>query len=367
MNTPYIRDIIQTLEQWAPAATAEEFDNVGLLVGHADRLCTGTLICLDTTEAVIEEAISNNCNFIISFHPIIFSGLKKIIGKNYVDRTVLKAVENQIAIYAIHTALDNHPRGVNFGIAQKLGLTQLRILIPQNKNLKKLNTYVPNAAVEQVKNALFEAGAGQIGAYSHCSFENQGMGQFLPHTEAQPSHGKNNELTQLKETQLQISYDSHREAHIIAALKAAHPYEEVAFECYALENSHSYSGMGAVGLLPEAVSEQAFLEHLKRDFNPGGLRHSKRLDRPIKTVAVLGGSGSFAIKAAKRSKADAFITADLKYHNFFEAEEQLLLVDVGHYESEQFTKKLILDYLSKKIPNFAFILAATNTNPVNYF
>ena len=367
MDTPRIKDITHILEEWAPPATAEDFDNVGLLVGQDNQTCTGALVCLDTTEDVVHEAIKKNCNLIISFHPIIFSGIKKLTGKNYVERIVLKAIENKIAIYAIHTALDNHLFGVNYGIAQKLGLTGLRKLIPQKNNLKKLNTFVPKEAIQVVKKALFEAGGGQLGAYKHCSFESLGQGQYLPQTDALPSHGKIGQINQLEEVQLQLTYESHRESKIISALKGAHPYEEVAFECYALENSHEYTGMGAIGKLPQPVSERIFLESLKEKFNPSGLRHSKLRNKPVETVAVLGGSGSFAIKAAKGLKADAFITADLKYHNFFEAEDQLLLVDVGHYESEQFTKNLILDYLIKKMPNFAFILAATNTNPVNYF
>lgn len=367
MKTHTIQDIIQILEDWAPPATAEDFDNVGLLVGQADRACTGALISLDTLESIVDEAIEKKCNLIISFHPIIFSGMKRLTGKNYVERTVIKAMENKIAIYAMHTALDNHPEGVNLGIAKKLGLDNLSILIPKKNNLRKLNCYVPKQQIEAVKNALFAAGAGKIGAYSNCSFQSLGQGQFLPHESAQPHFGKKNKLTKVEEMDLQVVYEAHLEFQIMSALQGAHPYEEIAYELYALENSHPYSGMGAIGNLPEPLSERAFMEKLKIQFNQAGIRHSKMRNKPIQKVAVLGGSGSFAISAAIKQQADAFVTADLKYHNFFEAEESLLLIDIGHYESEQFTKNLILDYLSKKMPNFAFILAATNTNPVNYF
>lgn len=367
MESYKIKDIIECLESWAPSATAEEFDNVGLLVGDAQRPCTGALITLDSLEEVVDEAIAKNCNLIISFHPIIFSGMKRLTGKNYVERTVLKAIENKIAIYAIHTALDNHLEGVNHGIAQKLGLTNCQILLPKKNNLKKLQVYVPQSHIEAVKNTLFDAGAGEIGAYTECAFSFKGTGQYRPSVTAQPTHGTRGELTQVEEVQLQMVFAAHLEPKIIGALLNAHPYEEVAYECYALENSHKHSGMGAIGELPEPVAEKTFLKQLKNDFNAGGLRHSEFCQKPIKKVALLGGSGSFAIGAAIAQKADVYLTADLKYHNFFEAEGQLLLVDIGHYESEQFTKNLIHDYLTKKLPNFAFILAATNTNPVNYF
>ena len=367
MNIPTIKEIIALLEAWAPSATAEEFDNVGLLVGDSNRKCTGALITLDTLETIVDEAITKKCNLIISFHPIIFSGLKSITGKNYVEKAVLKALENKIAIYALHTALDNHPKGVNYGIAQKLGLQNCSFLLPKKDSLKKLSFYAPSEAIEKIKEALFAQGAGALGNYTECSFENKGQGQYRPNEKAQPSIGKKGESVKVTETQVRLVFESHLQSKVLRALHESHPYEEIAFEIYTPDNENPNRGMGSIGTLATPTSEEAFLQQLKKVFNPKSIRHSQRLDKPIKRVAVLGGSGSFAIGAAKYQMADAYITADLKYHDFYQAEGQLLLIDIGHYESEQFTKKLILDYLSKKMPNFAFILAGTNTNPVNYF
>ena len=367
MDMPTIKDIIALLEAWAPPAAAEDFDNVGLLVGDANRICTGALITLDALDTVVDEAITKNCNFIISFHPIIFSGLKSITGKNYVEKTVLKALENKIAIYALHTALDNHPKGVNYGIAQKIGMQNNTFLLPKKDSLKKLRFYAPSESVEKIKEALFAEGAGALGNYTKCSFENEGLGQYQPNEEAQPSVGKKGEHTQVVETQVQLVFETHLQSKILHALHKVHPYEEIAFEIYTPENDNPNRGMGSIGVLSTPTNEEAFLQQLKKVFNPKCIRHSQLLGKPIQRVAVLGGSGSFAIGAAKQQKADVYITADLKYHDFYQAEGELLLIDLGHYESEQFTKNLILDYLSKKMPNFAFILAATNTNPINYF
>lgn len=367
MEHPTIKNILSLLETWAPPATAEDFDNVGLLVGNHNRACTGALITHDTLASVVEEAISKNCNLIISFHPIIFSGLKSLTGKTYVEQAVLKAAENKIAIYALHTALDNHPEGVSHGMSKQLDLINTKILIPKKDGLKKLNFYVPKEASEAVKKTLFAAGAGSLGAYTECSYENSGSGQFRPSTNAQPAQGQKKELNRVEEFQVQLLFESHLQTKILQALQESHPYEEVAFEVLSTDNENPYRGMGMIGELSSPVSEKRFLAQLKKEFNPGGIRHSKLLGRPIQTVAVLGGSGSFGIEMAKQQKADAYVTADLKYHEFYQAEEQLLLVDVGHFESERFTKVLIHDYLSKKMPKFAFILSETNTNPVNYF
>ena len=367
MQTPTIYEIISHLEEWAPTATAEDFDNVGLLVGDKSRICTGALIAHDTLVEVVEEAIEKKCNLIISFHPIIFSGLKSLTGKNYVEKAVLKAIENKIAIYAIHTALDNHPKGVSYGMSKKLGLENTQILVPKKEGLKKLNFYVPTETAEAVKEAVFEAGGGAIGNYSECSFENPGQGQYKPNLNANPTQGENDKLTKITETQVQLVFEAHLQTKIVSALLTAHPYEEVAYEVYSIDTANPQLGIGMVGTLPNAMSEENFLTLLKEKFNLKAIRHSTVLGKKIETVAVLGGAGSFAIAAAKRKKADAYVTADLKYHDFYQSEKQLLLIDIGHYESEQFTNLLIRDYLSKKMPNFAFILALTNTNPVNYF
>lgn len=362
-----IQDVINHLEAFAPLDYAEDFDNVGLLVGDKSTTLTGILVTLDTLEAVVDEAIENNCNLIVSFHPIIFKGLKKITGKNYVERTILKAIKNDIAIYAIHTALDNALQGVNHKICDKLQLTNKHILIPQNKTIKKLSTYVPINEANTLREALFKAGAGNIGNYSNCSFNVDGYGTFNGNENANPTIGIKGQTHTENETKITITYAKHLESKILKALFNTHSYEEVAYETITLENKNQNIGMGMIGEFETAKNETDFLNFVKEKMNTPFLRHSSLLNKKIKKVAVLGGSGSFAISAAKTAGADAFITADLKYHDFFTAENNILLTDIGHYESEQYTKNLLVAYLTKKITNFAIILSKTNTNPVKYF
>ncbi|GAA4271111.1 Nif3-like dinuclear metal center hexameric protein [Aquimarina gracilis] len=361
-----IKEVIQHLEALAPTTYAEGFDNVGLLVGDPDTKVTGILVTLDTLEIVVEEAIENNCNLIVSFHPIVFKGIKKFNGNNYVERVVMKAIKNDIAIFAIHTALDNALNGVNDMICEQLGLTDRKILIPQNGNIKKLTTFAPIAEAETLRSKLFDAGAGTIGNYDNCSFSTDGTGTFRAQEHANPTIGKIGKIHHEKETQIQITYPKHKEKNILKALFENHSYEEVAYEIITLENQNQNIGMGMIGELPEPMNELDFLKHIKNVFKTGCVRYSELLDKPIRRVAVLGGSGSFAIKNAIQAGADVFITADLKYHQFYEAEKQLLLADIGHYESEQYTKNLIVTYLRKKISNFAIILSDKNTNPIQY-
>ena len=362
-----VKDIINALEEDAPLQYAEDFDNVGLLVGDKNEKVTSVLVTLDTTEAVVEEAISKNCNLIISFHPIIFKGLKRLTGKNYVERAVLKAIKNDVAIYAIHTALDNYIEGVNAMICNQLQLTNKRILIPQKQTIKKLTTYVPKAEAETLRNALFNAGAGSIGNYNNCSFNVEGIGTFNANQNANPTLGNKGETHFENETKIGVTFPKHLERQILDTLFKTHSYEEVAYEITTLENTNQKIGMGMIAQLKNELSETDFLNYLKEKMNVSHIRHSQFLNKPIKKVAVLGGSGSFAINAAKAAGADVFVTADLKYHDFFQAENNILLADIGHYESEQYTKNGLVAILTKKIPNFAFVLSNTNTNPVKYF
>jgi dinuclear metal center YbgI/SA1388 family protein len=362
-----IQDVINHLEALAPQAYAEEFDNTGLLVGNSQNKLTAVLVTLDTLESVVEEAIENNCNLIVSFHPIIFKGLKKLTGKNYVERVVLKAIQNNISIYAIHTALDNAKLGVNNIICEQLGLKNRNILIPQRQTIKKLTTYAPISEAEALREALFNAGAGNIGNYNECSFNVNGTGTYKGNEESNPVKGNKHEQHQEPETQISVTYSKHLESKVLQTLFKKHSYEEVAYEIITLENTNQNIGMGMVGELEKSVSETDFLKLLKTNMNTESVRHSKLLNKPIKKVAVLGGSGSFAILAAKSTGADIFVTADLKYHDFFQAENNIVLADIGHYESEQFTKNFLVAYLTKKITNFAVVLSRTNTNPVKYF
>ncbi|WP_054851846.1 Nif3-like dinuclear metal center hexameric protein [Olleya sp. ITB9] len=362
-----IKDLINHIEDIAPLNYAEDFDNVGLLVGDKNTKITNVLVTLDTLEAVVDEAIAKNCNFILSFHPIIFKGLKSLTGKNYVERTVLKAIKNNIAIFAIHTALDNDINGVNAMLCNQLQLINQNILIPQKQTIKKLTTYAPKNEADTLRQTLFKAGAGQIGNYSNCSFNVNGVGTYNANSNANPSKGSIGTDHNESETQITITFERHLESKILATLFKNHTYEEVAYEITTIENTNQNIGMGMVAELETQQSETEFLNYLKDKMKVSHIRHSQLLNKPIKKVAVLGGSGSFAIQAAKAAGADVFVTSDLKYHDFFQAENNILLVDIGHYESEQYTKNGLVAILTKKIPNFAFILSKTNTNPVKYF
>jgi dinuclear metal center YbgI/SA1388 family protein len=362
-----IQEIISILEQWAPAAYAEDFDNVGLLLGEAEAECTGILITHDVLENVIDEAVAKKFNFIVCFHPIIFSGLKKLTGKTYVERVVAKAIKNDIALYAIHTALDNLKEGVSHTLAVALGLNNIQVLVPQQNTLKQLTTYVPKENSNVLLEALYQAGAGALGDYDECSFVTEGTGSFRGNENSQPHLGKQMIREELEEVQLNLVFQKHLEQKILQTLFKNHPYEEVAFQVYPLDNTNQEIGMGSVGILDKEMTEEDFLKWVGQKLETGFLRHSALSNRKIKKVAVLGGSGSFAIPTAKQIKADALVTADLKYHDFFQAENRILLVDGGHYETERFTKKLIHDHLIEKLPNFAIALSKSITNPVKYF
>ena len=361
-----VKEVTTVLEELAPLAYAEDFDNVGLLVGSYTQEVSGILVTLDTLENVVDEAITNNCNLIVSFHPIIFSGLKRITGSSYVERVVIKAIQNNIAIYSMHTALDNSKEGVNAKICEVLGILDPQILIPQKSTIKKLTTYAPISAAEKLKNTLFEAGAGNIGNYSNCSFTTAGPGTFRAEKDANPTIGKIGETHFEEEVQINVTFSASVEKKVMHALLKNHPYEEVAYEVLTLENTNQNIGMGMIGTLKKPMGENEFLKLVQESMNASGIRHSKLLNKDIERVAVLGGSGAFAINAAKAAGADIFITADVKYHQFYEAENKMVIADIGHFETEQFTKNLLVDYLTKKIPNFAIRLSESKTNPIKY-
>lgn len=361
-----VKEVTNYIEELAPLKYAESFDNVGLLIGDYSTKVSGVLVTLDTLEDTVDEAIAKNCNLIVSFHPIIFGGLKKINGNSYVERVVLKAIKNDIAIYATHTALDNSKNGVSAKICEVLGLENTQILIPKKGIIKQLNTYVPDEKAEQLRTALLEVNTNTIGNYDNCSFSNLGEGTFQGNENANPTYGKKGELHTEKETKISIVFESKDEKAIINALKENHPYEEVAYEIISTENVHENIGMGMIGEFKTEMDESEFLHYLKKTMQTDCVRHSALLNKSIKKVAVLGGSGSFAIDNAKSAGADAYVSADFKYHEFFKAEKKILLADIGHYESEQFTKNLLVDYLTKKFSNFAIILSEKSTNPIHY-
>ena len=364
---PKLLEIIKSLEEFAPLRYQESYDNSGLLIGDATREITQALITLDCTEEVMDEAIQKKCELIIAHHPILFSALKSITGRNYVERVILKAIQNNIAIYAAHTNLDNIFQGVNHKIAEKLQLVNCGILEPKTNSLKHLYVYVPEAHAEKVRNALFAAGAGCIGEYSQCSYNIDGMGTYLPSNEARPFIGQKNTFQLEKELKIEVIYSFDQEQQILQALRKAHPYEEIAYGCISLDNKNAYRGSGMLGHLSEEVSELAFLELLKQNMRSESIRHTTLLNKLIRKVAICGGSGSFLLQKAINAGADAFVTADFKYHQFFDAENKILIADIGHYESEQFTGEIFYEVLSKIFPNFALHLTSVNTNPIKYF
>jgi dinuclear metal center YbgI/SA1388 family protein len=362
-----IEEILTALESFAPLSFQEDYDNCGLLTGNRSDLATGALLTLDCTEQIVDEAIQTNCNLIIAHHPIIFSGLKKITGANYIERTIIKAIRNNVAIYACHTNLDNVRHGVNKKIADKLGLEAPAILLPKENLLRKIVTFVPQSHHQHVQQALFTSGAGHIGNYESCSFNLEGTGTFKGNSDTTPFIGKPGELSTEKEIRLETIFEVQNQSKLLAALLKAHPYEEVAYDIYTLSNHHSYVGSGMIGELKEAMTENDFLNHVKKTFRVPTIKHTKKLEKKIKRVAICGGSGRFLLKNAIRSGADAFITSDFKYHEFFDAEDKLLLVDTGHYESEQFTPEIFYEIIQKKFSTFAIHLSKINTNPINYF
>ena len=361
-----LKDICNSLESWAPLSYQESYDNSGLIIGNKSTEISAALVSLDCTEEVVDEAISLGCNLIISHHPIIFNGVTNLTGKTYVERTILKAIKNDIALYAIHTNLDNIVTGVNAKISQKIGLVNTRILQPKSAYMKQLIFYVPAESQETVTNAMYDAGAGAIGNYSECSFSVSGVGSFKGLELSNPKIGEKGVRTTLNEQMVALIYPSHKESSILSAMKNAHPYEEVAYHVFTIDNQNQHIGSGMIGDLLEEVSSVEFLKLLKNKMNAACVRHTKFVSDKIKKVALCGGSGSFLLDSAKRSGADVFVTSDFKYHDFFNAENKILIADIGHYESEQYTIELISDFLRKKFPSFAVRLTKVNTNPINY-
>jgi len=359
--------LTEHLENFAPLNYQEDYDNAGLIVGNTSDEIHSALVALDCTEQIVDEAIAKNCNIIITHHPIVFKGLKKLNGKNYVERVVLKAIKNNIALYAIHTNLDHVANGVSGMICKKLGIQQGKILAPKNNLLKKLVTFCPKAHAASVRNALFSAGAGNIGNYSECSFNTDGTGTFKGSDSTSPFVGEKGVQHHEDEVRIETIFKVQDERKIMVALLESHPYEEVAFDIYPLTNKLDQVGAGMIGWLPQEMDQIDFLHLVKERMQTKVIRHTSLLNKKIKKVAVCGGSGSFLLKDAIAAGADAFVTADFKYHEFFDAEQHLVICDIGHYESEQFTSNLLIDNIQEKFPNFAIRLTEHNTNPINYF
>jgi dinuclear metal center YbgI/SA1388 family protein len=361
-----IKEITGWLEQLAPLSYQESYDNSGLQTGNPEEEITGVLLTLDCTPAIIQEALAHNCNLIIAHHPVIFRPLKGLTGRSEVERVIIQAIRHHIAIYACHTNLDNVLTGVNARISQRLGLSRTRILAPKTGTLLKLVTFAPLADSPQVLAALHQAGAGQVGDYKNCSFQVAGTGSFMPTGQAKPLIGQAWKQEYVAENRLEVIFPDHLQSRILAALNEAHPYEEVAYDLYRLDNENQEVGAGMVGFLPEPLPAADFLAYLKEKMELSAIRHTALPQQNIRQVALCGGAGSFLIPAALRAGADVLVTADLKYHDFFAAEGKMMLADIGHYESEVFTKEIFYDTITKKFTNFAVLKSNVNTNPVRY-
>jgi dinuclear metal center YbgI/SA1388 family protein len=365
-----IADIVNYLETIAPLVLQESYDNAGLITGNKNDDITGILICLDCIETVVEEARKLNCNLIIAHHPIIFGGLKKITDDNYVSRTIINALKNDIAIYAIHTNLDNLQQGVNSKIAENLGLHNCKVLSPRKGILKKLVTFAPQKSAAHVRQALFDAGAGHIGNYDHCSYNLEGTGTFRGNESANPYVGEKAVEHHEAEVRIEAIYPVWIEKQLLKSLFQQHPYEEVAYDIYSLDNHHQSIGAGLIGTTPLPIDELVFLQFMKEKMRAACVRYTPLRNKPVQIVAVCGGSGSFLLKDAIAAGADVLVSADFKYHQFFDADNKIIIADIGHYESEQFTSELVRDLLQKKFSTFApshkIVVSKINTNPINY-
>jgi dinuclear metal center YbgI/SA1388 family protein len=361
-----LRDIIAVLESFAPPAYQEDYDNTGLTIGDKNMEVSAALLCLDVTEDVISEALLKGANLIISHHPAIFHPLKKLTGENHTERIVARALSGNIALYCMHTNIDNIYEGVNQRICQKLELLGPVLLKPRQDLLRKLVTFVPSESANEVREKLFQAGAGHIGRYEKCSFNIEGRGTYFATDEAKPYRGKIGKLHEETETRIEVIFPAVWTHEIVRNLLMAHPYEEVAYDILPLDNPYSKVGSGMAGELAQAEDAREFLQRVKNIFHCPTIRHSSLPAKPIQKVAVCGGSGAYLMQTARNSGADIFLTGEIPYHQFFEADQQMMLADIGHYESEQYTIEIFYEILQKKLPTFAVHFSSINTNPIYY-
>ena len=362
-----LKDLCSYLDSAIPLSFQEGYDNSGLQVGTPEREISSAIITLDVTEEVIDEAVAHKCDVLVSHHPLIFQPIKTLTGRSFTERILYKAVKNDIAVYSAHTNLDVLSNGVSSKMAEKIGLEKISVLLPSENKLLKLVTYIPESHLEVVRNALFEAGAGVIGNYDQCGFAASGTGSFRGNDITNPFRGEKGKIHFEKEIRFETILFSHLKDKVIKALLEAHPYEEVAYDLYSLENKNAGTGLGCIGKFHNPVSENDFLKMVSSVFEAKGIRYSKPIGKPVRKVALCGGSGASLLNLAIASGADAFLTADIKYHDFFNTENKILLVDAGHFETEKFSAEILKDLIIKKFPKFAVRFSETNTNPINYF
>lgn len=361
-----LKELTQFLDSEIPLSFQDNYDNSGLQVGDPEKDITSALLTLDVTEAVLDEAVDNEVDLIISHHPVIFTGIKSLSGRTYTEKIIQKAIRNEVAIYSAHTNLDVMSYGVSRKMAEKLDLQNVIVLVPLKEKFMKLVTYIPESHLDAVREAVFAAGAGVIGKYDSCGFVSQGTGSFRGDENTNPFVGKKGKLHFETEMRFETVLLSHLKNKVIKALIDKHPYEEVAYDVFALENNNFEFGMGCIGELPMALPESDFIKLVSDTFCSKGLRYSKPVGRELKKIALCGGAGASLLNTAILTGADAFVTADIKYHNYFDAENRILLIDSGHYESEKFTTEILYDLIIKKFPKFAVRFSKTNTNPINY-
>jgi dinuclear metal center YbgI/SA1388 family protein len=362
-----LSELCKYLETVIPLAFQEDYDNSGLQVGLPEKEISSVLLTIDITEEVIDEAIEKGCNLVLSHHPLIFKRLKKITGSSFTDRIIVKAIREDIAIYSVHTNLDMISSGVSWKMAEKLNIQKVKVLVPLKNRLLKLVTFIPQSHLEIVREALFEAGAGVIGNYDQCGFTLAGSGSFRAGDSANPFRGETGRIHFENEIRFETVLFSHLRENVVNALLSVHPYEEVAYDLYILDNKNIEVGLGCTGEFSQPISETNFLKLVSSIFDDRSIRYSKLTGKPVKKVALCGGSGASLLNNSIASGADAFITADIKYHNFFDADNKILLVDIGHFESEKFTTEILYNLIIKKFPKFAVRFSETNTNPINYF
>ena len=361
-----LKDLTKFLDTAVPLSFQEGYDNAGLQVGSPEKEISSALLTLDVTEEVLDEAGYAGSDVIISHHPVIFGGLKQLSGKNATERIILKAIKQDVAIYSAHTNLDVLENGVSRKMAEKLGLKNVKVLVPLRNRLLKLVVFIPVEHLEKVREAVFSAGAGVIGGYEKCGFVTTGDGSFMPGDDTKPFTGEKGKLHYEKEVRFETVLFAHMKGRVVRALLEAHPYEEVAYDLYPLENDNVRTGMGCTGEFTEPLSEKEFLKLLGSVFSAKGIKYSKPTGKEIRKVALCGGAGGQLINEAIASGAGAYVTGDIRYHSFFEAGSKILLADIGHFESEKFSTEILYDLIIKKFPTFALRFSEVNTNPINY-